>query len=287
MHPLRNGSQVIARPARKTTAGTPGYFSESNDNNQPSYPGQDFFNDAIDEFLNALAAMGIDYTPGDLTHLAQMFAGMLQPGDFSNSAQAKAGTDNETVMTPLRVKEAYTQFGYGIESPPLLGSFNETAIVNGQTYRTDGTTTGTSPVPGTNGFVRYERWGANDFVQYFWPATLTDAQLWFRRWKSGVFQGWVPFFTTKNEQQIGYGQTYQDETANRLANTAYKNTYGKPIMVSTNIQSGGKFEVSPDAVTWLEINTWSSVSGAPTTPIIPVNWWYRSTSFYGKWMELK
>ncbi|EMA8958592.1 hypothetical protein U5315_002673 [Vibrio fluvialis] len=74
MHPLRNGSQVIARPARKTTAGTPGYFSESNDNNQPSYPGQDWFNDVIDEFANALAAANITYMPGDLTHLAQLFA---------------------------------------------------------------------------------------------------------------------------------------------------------------------------------------------------------------------
>lgn len=74
MHPLRNGSQVTARPARKATAGTPGYFSESNDNNQPSYPGQDWFNDVIDEFKNALAAANITYVPGDLTHLAQLFA---------------------------------------------------------------------------------------------------------------------------------------------------------------------------------------------------------------------
>ncbi|ELJ8641971.1 hypothetical protein RUK84_002940 [Vibrio cholerae] len=73
MHPLRNGSQVTARPARKATAGTPGYFSESNDNNQPSYPGQDWFNDVIDEFKNALAAANITYVPGDLTHLAQLF----------------------------------------------------------------------------------------------------------------------------------------------------------------------------------------------------------------------
>ncbi|MCE7641102.1 hypothetical protein [Vibrio fluvialis] len=74
MHPLRNGSQVTARPARKATAGTPGYFSESNDNSQPSYPGQDWFNDVIDEFKNALAAANIAYLPGDLTHLAQLFA---------------------------------------------------------------------------------------------------------------------------------------------------------------------------------------------------------------------
>lgn len=74
MHPLRNGSQVTARPARKATAGTPGYFSESNDNDQPSYPGQDWFNDVIEEFANALAAANITYVPGDLTHLQKLLA---------------------------------------------------------------------------------------------------------------------------------------------------------------------------------------------------------------------
>lgn len=73
MHPLHNGSQVTARPARKTTSGTMGYFSESNDNNAPSYPGADFFNDQIDEFKNALAVMGIAYDETKVDHLAQLF----------------------------------------------------------------------------------------------------------------------------------------------------------------------------------------------------------------------
>ncbi|ELO1812375.1 phage tail protein [Vibrio fluvialis] len=210
----------------------------------------------------------------------------LRKDELASQEDARQGKPDK-VPDCAGVHAAFNQFGLGLEQAPLLGNFNESEVVNGQTFRTDGSTSGTNPAPGTNGFVRYERWGANDFVQYFWPATLTDAQLWMRRWKSGVFQNWVPFITSKNEQQIGYGQTYQDETTNRQANMAYKNTYGKPIMVSTNIQSGGKFEVSADGLTWLEINTWSSVSGAPTTPIIPVNWWYRATSFYGKWMELK
>ncbi len=63
MHPLHNGSQVTERPARKTTSGTMGYFSESNENGAPSYPGADFFNDQIDEFISALAAAGVTYDP--------------------------------------------------------------------------------------------------------------------------------------------------------------------------------------------------------------------------------
>lgn len=87
MHPLRNGSQVTARPARKTTAGTPGYFSESNDNNQPSYPGQDWFNDATDEFLNLLAAAGIVFDPTKLDHIARAFSlkADINPSFFSKS----------------------------------------------------------------------------------------------------------------------------------------------------------------------------------------------------------
>lgn len=72
MHPLQNGSQVTERPANKPISGLPGYFTESGDNNVPSYPGQDWFNDVIDEFLNALNEQGINYVPGETDHLAKM-----------------------------------------------------------------------------------------------------------------------------------------------------------------------------------------------------------------------
>lgn len=74
MHPLQNGSQVDNRPARKPTQGAAGYFSESNEQGAPSYPGQDFFNDQIEEFENALAVMGIPFVPGDTDHLVKIFA---------------------------------------------------------------------------------------------------------------------------------------------------------------------------------------------------------------------
>lgn len=74
MHPLQNSSQVDDRPARKPTQGTPGYFSESNEQGAPSYPGQDYFNDQIEEFENALAVMGISFVPGQTDHLAKMFS---------------------------------------------------------------------------------------------------------------------------------------------------------------------------------------------------------------------
>ncbi|EOX4175932.1 hypothetical protein ACPF4G_000226 [Vibrio cholerae] len=75
MHKLQNGSQVSVRPQRKPLVGLGGYFSESNDQGAPSYPGQDWFNDCTDEFLNALAAAGIEYEHGRLDHLARMVSG--------------------------------------------------------------------------------------------------------------------------------------------------------------------------------------------------------------------
>ncbi|BCV65127.1 hypothetical protein TUM17387_04860 [Shewanella carassii] len=58
MYPLQNGSQAASRPANKPKSGSPGYFTESGDNNVPSYPGADWFNDVIDEFLNLRSAAG-------------------------------------------------------------------------------------------------------------------------------------------------------------------------------------------------------------------------------------
>ncbi|EHY9846610.1 phage tail protein [Vibrio cholerae] len=73
MHKLQNGSQVSVRPQRKPLVGLGGYFSESNDQGAPSYPGQDWFNDCTDEFINALNEMGISYDQEQLDHLARAF----------------------------------------------------------------------------------------------------------------------------------------------------------------------------------------------------------------------
>ncbi|HCG7934342.1 TPA: hypothetical protein NJ875_000663 [Vibrio parahaemolyticus] len=83
MHPLQNGSQVIERPAKKPTSGFPGYFTESGDNNIPSYPGQDWFNDVIDEFLNALSSQGVTFLPNKTDHLAKALANAVTSGQES------------------------------------------------------------------------------------------------------------------------------------------------------------------------------------------------------------
>jgi len=87
MHPLRNGSQATTRPANKPLVGSPGYFTESGDNNIPSYPGADWFNHVIDEFQNALAEMGVTFDPTKDDHLQKMFSGVnLSINDHINNA---------------------------------------------------------------------------------------------------------------------------------------------------------------------------------------------------------
>ncbi|HAS3559449.1 TPA: hypothetical protein I6182_001539 [Vibrio cholerae] len=75
MHPLQNGSQVQNMPPLKPLVGTAGYFSESNEQGAPSWPGQDYFNKQIAEFLNALAAADIAYDHARTDHLARMISG--------------------------------------------------------------------------------------------------------------------------------------------------------------------------------------------------------------------
>jgi hypothetical protein len=68
---LHNGSQVTTRPSRKTTDSTPGYFTESGDDGAPSYPGQDWYNDCIDEFLSVLNSGNILFEPDRTDHLSR------------------------------------------------------------------------------------------------------------------------------------------------------------------------------------------------------------------------
>ena len=69
MHPLQNGSQDTNRPPRKPFSGQPGWFTESGDNNAPSYPGADWFNHVIAEFQNMLSDQGIAFDPEEDDHL--------------------------------------------------------------------------------------------------------------------------------------------------------------------------------------------------------------------------
>ncbi|EMI4326974.1 hypothetical protein V6465_001077 [Vibrio cholerae] len=99
MHKLQNGSQVSVRPPRKPLVGTAGYLSESNEQGAPSIPGQDWFNDCIDEFINALDEMGITYDQEQLDHLARAFAAVRSQ---EWNANVNYGIGQEVVRNGLR-----------------------------------------------------------------------------------------------------------------------------------------------------------------------------------------
>ncbi|EOX4942074.1 glycerophosphodiester phosphodiesterase [Vibrio alginolyticus] len=85
MHPLQNGSQSVERPPKKPLVGTPGWFTESGNDNLPSYPGADWFNDVIAEFFNMLDSQGITFDPSKDDHLSKAFD-FIKNQSLSNSA---------------------------------------------------------------------------------------------------------------------------------------------------------------------------------------------------------
>ena len=110
------------------------------------------------------------------------------------------------------ISENFESLGIGSNSPPILGSFDDTGHPNGATFRTYSTTTGLYPVPGENGVVRYERWGDNDFIQHYWSATSWSVKKFSRRWKlgSGGFGPWVEAFNTENSKAVKTSLLYNN-----------------------------------------------------------------------------
>ena len=116
MHPLRNGSQSAERPAAKPVSGSPGWFTESGDSNKPSYPGQDWFNQNIAEFKNALAETGVTFDPNRDDHLQQSFA-------FVNS---KFVDVNKSLFIAINTLESYEV----VDSvPAMIDSMNQNGYI--------------------------------------------------------------------------------------------------------------------------------------------------------------
>jgi hypothetical protein len=111
MHPLQNGSQVTERPANKPRTGLPGYFTESGENNVPSYPGADWFNHVIDEFQNLLEAQNVAFDPDKDDHLARLITKVSQTPNFSfQTVQEAIGMFADKQITPFVGQRVVTSF---------------------------------------------------------------------------------------------------------------------------------------------------------------------------------
>ena len=84
---------------------------------------------------------------------------------------------------------------------------------------------------------------------------------------------------------LGYGQTWQDVTANRAAATTYTNSTGKPIQILVQTGSNGLIITLGSVST----TTTTAVTNAHyfTQLIIPVNGTYSVSIAPIKWLELR
>ena len=290
MHPLYNGSQVTARPARKATAGTPGYFTESNDNGQPSYPGQDWFNDVIDEFMALLTKAGIPYDPLLTDHLARAIP------TLSTTAEAVAGVLDDVATTPFGVKNAIGQFGIGAGAPNISDANSQlTGRIN------------TLVTPWTNGPI-----SANGVLLCFGESNSINLQIYavhgsgqvYWRFRTGVAgtTAWRKVWDDRNNGSIsdalagtsgvyadcsvlknllaqttvgGSNQTWANYTASRVSNVNYTNNTYAPIVVSITASEDGATGVI--YVGGVKIANFSDSGGdlATTSFIVPVGSTYK------------
>ena len=105
------------------------------------------------------------------------------------------------------------------------------------------------------------------------PAKLTDA-----------------ISTYFNANSVGYSQTWQSLGGSRSASTSYQNTTSRPIQVAITSSSAGDVQVSTNGSTWVTIQNDMGIPGSSRNTIafiVPINHYYKSTSNFEHWAELR
>lgn len=92
---------------------------------------------------------------------------------------------------------------------------------------------------------------------------------------------------------LGWGQTWQNVTASRVAGTSYQNTTDRPIMVATRTSGSGdrNLQVSVDGTSWVDVGYAQGGSGLHSVSfIVPPGHYYRISASGGtiaSWAELR
>lgn len=319
---LNNGSQVAARPSRKPTVGSPGYFAESNETGAPSHPGQDWFNDIVDELTQAVAAAGVTYDPSKITNLKSAVEALR------NATNLNAGT--------VHIDRLPAGTDGGIDAAKLEGQ-------SGSYYRNIANMTGNVPperLSGTypisiNGNAstaseatrayRYESDVAlirSDFNSFYITnndnggggARKGDGaahRIWMDRSQGlmkiqaaaqglvGTGIGWIDAFTINDdgsvnqlksieEKLFGIGRTPIDVTELREFNTEYINPHSYTIFVSVYMEGNAMQILLVDDVPFGKINTAAGVDVSICAPVPPGSR-YEVTAVAGSityWSEL-
>lgn len=297
MHKLQNGSQVTGRPVRKPRVGTRGYFSESNDQGAPSHPGQDWFNDCIDEFANALEQADIPYDPQRLDHLARAIAEAKANwgADVVSQSEAQAGTATTArKWTAQRVHQAFKKFGIGksfassdvsnnaanffVENPTCFYAANfsgDEVIPNGESCGYQFKTVG--------GFGHRVVIRAGGVLQAF-----------IQRISGNNIQAAVELIHSLNEKFLGVNQSPTDVTTLRQSNVVYTNSTNKPIAVFISMDQTTSVSVNCHQIRENVSSSWIDVGGKSATAltnvsyIVPAGYQYRcQRSDIISWSELR
>ena len=167
---------------------------------------------------------------------------------IASEAQAEAGVDNTTVMTPLRTNQAIQVLGI----PSSLG------VAQGDTIYASAANTWVRLAKGTAGQV----------------LTMNPGDT-------------APQWSTPTVP-IGVGQTWQNVTSSRVSGTSYQNTTAKPIMVVMSCGTGGNnySYVSSDNSTFIQVG-YTNNAGSSHSFIVPVNYYYKVSASIVYWAELR
>lgn len=138
MHPLRNGSQATERPAAKPLTGLAGWFTESGDDNKPSYPGADWFNHVIAEFQNALVAAGIVFDPNTENNFESLV------NVLKNAAYSREQLEKNLGLNSRIYPEVFNgNLNIGDSIPSLVRDFGVThLVIDGNVYLMSQTASG-------------------------------------------------------------------------------------------------------------------------------------------------
>ena len=133
--------------------------------------------------------------------------------------------------------------------------------------------------------------GALRVYQTFQPDVFSD--LYFRKWDGASWSAWDRSlkFSEKNTEAFGVGQTQQQLTSARFANTTYTNSTGRPIEVRIYVKGGVSSVGNTIQVGGVDIYVFdvNSVMTAPFCFTVRAGETYRinGTSAINSWSELR
>lgn len=282
---------------------------------------------ALDKQQNDQLLAAIREVGGNLSAWAKAFVASTSPAQArsaleTGTAATRDVTTSPTDTTPGRV---LTVGSLGLGEPILLTSSDDLDdIMSPGIYRhSQVNAPANTPVPEA-GIVTVFTGEPSSFVVQVWRRRNGQVRKFQRVFdpNSGVWSSWVEFYHSGNigenlvptsrtistgtgltgggnlsanrtislassHYPIGVGQTWQDVTSSRSANTIYTNTTGRSIFVVIFMNAQDAIaQVSSNGTNWVTVGRTGS-SASSCSFVVPAGWRYRSTTSGYTWSELR